>query len=163
MSFSDYTIAKVNSFLGLKSIDPFVTFDEFLEQNHKNLKTLLEEKLILVFDLDENEVDISLVEKNIIDFYEKINSELSIDPRNIIGAEFYSKNIQKKVEKMEILDSEEKDMVAHRNNLIKTLNECVEGDKNCIQEGIDLANLKIKKMFERRKSLLFSINKQLKI
>ena len=163
MDYSDYSIAKVNSFLGLKSIDPFVPFDLFLEKNHTHLLELLESKRLLVFDADGNEVDISLVEQHIIKYHEEMNTEVNLDLKNIMDPKFYPKKVQKIIEKIEQIEVEEKDSISHRDNLIKTLNECDEGYKSDIQKGIDITNQKIKKMYTRRKSLLFSINKQLKL
>lgn len=70
MNLSDCYIARVKSFLGLRSIDPPVVFDEFLKKNLKNLMALIEKNQIIVIDENGNEVDSLLWKKYIIDFYD---------------------------------------------------------------------------------------------
>ncbi len=70
MNFSDCYIAKVKSFLGLRSIDPPVVFNVFLEKNLKHLSTLIEKNKIIVIDENGDEVDSLLWKQEVLNYYE---------------------------------------------------------------------------------------------
>lgn len=75
VNFSNCYIAKVKSFLGLKSMDSPVPFDEFLEQNFNDLASLIKNNKILVLDNHGNEIDSSEWKEYIIDFYNNNDHE----------------------------------------------------------------------------------------
>ncbi len=163
MNFSDCHIAKVKSFFGLKSIDPFIPFDEFLEINHDNLKTLLKKEQIIVIDAEGNEVDLLLFEKYISEFYEN-NNEKSLQLEKQINDFHHNldQNIDltlneensKLLEQLKKIETEVNDRTTHKERLVQSLKECEERDKKVLETGLDCINQKIEDLHIKRNSLL---------
>lgn len=156
MNFSECYIAKVKSFLGLKSIDPFLPFDEFMEKNLQKIEMLLEKEQIVIIDAEGQEVDPVLLKQYISESYGNIDKDINFD---IDDTTTKSKKILDELKKIE---AEIEARTTHKQRLYQSLQESDESNKKILEEGIDSLNKKIEKLQSKQKSLLARANKQLK-
>ena len=63
----------------MRSINPPIPFDEFLEKNFNNLKSLIDNNQIIVIDADGNEVDSSEWKQYITEYYENDRERINLD------------------------------------------------------------------------------------
>lgn len=152
--FSDYFIAKQKSFWGVKSIDPPVPFEDFLAKNFKDLKILIEKKQLIVIDGDGNEVDNTIWEHHILDFYENKGKNTSSALDNL-------EKIQDILEQINILKSLEKAKVEHKNRLIESMKKSKGVNKVLLDNGIEKVNHRIIELQNEQKSLLAQIKQNL--
>ena len=166
-NFSDCNIAKVKCFLGLKSIDPLVPFNEFVEKNLKDLKALIEKNRIIVIDGYGNEVNSSDWKHHIINFYEKVNAKINFAEDHAR----YENNDDEKYdfeeedqEEFELLlnelNAEEEYKTAHKKKLVKALEECETPHRKIIENGIKNTDQKIEELQNELKSLNLRLKKQ---
>jgi len=160
LNFSDCYVAKVKSFFGLKSIDPPVPFDEFLQNNFKDLQQLIKNNQIIVLDGQGNEIDVLLLENYIHASYEKVFKNINLD-RNKKDNKVEIKNerpeIQKELDRIKKINIEEKAKFEHKKRLIDSLQGCDQAYRITLEKGIERNDDKIKALQEERQSLLNSI------
>ena len=185
LDLSNCYIARVKIFLGLRSIDPPVPIDKFLEKNFKKLKSLIKKKLIIVIDEQGNEIDSMIWEDYIVDYYrnngkpvdsdqddELINEfieepettqEQQENQRSISDSEKHNpeQEIQDELELIVKIDTEENAKIAHKNLLLKSLEECDPLNKMVLENGLDRTNQKIEELQEERKAILAQINQKI--
>ncbi len=165
VNFSDCYIAKVKSFFGFKSIDPPLPFDEFLQKNLKNLKSLVKNKQIIAFDDQGKEIDILLLEAYIHTSYEEIFKKIDPDinkENNEESVKNDSNSFQHIFDKIKLIDTEEKAKLEHKQRLTESLKGCDETYRLILEKGITRNDKKIEKLQEERQSLLNQMSEKTK-
>ena len=170
----------------MRSINPPIPFDEFLEKNFKNLKSLIDNNQIIVIDAQGNEVDSSEWKPYIAEYYENDRERINLDVDSMFfeddrdkinldvdsmsfekddvdisldnEADDSEKEIQEELEMINKIDDEEKTKIAYKNRLIKFLEEYDEPSRIILEKNLKLANRKIEELQDERKKVLNRIN-----
>lgn len=157
VNFSDCYIAKVKSFFGFKSIDPPVPLEEFLQNNIKDLKSLIKNNQIIALDDQGDEIDILLLEKYIHASYENIFKKIHLDENNNKqedNVKVETNYFHDELERIHLIDAEKKSKIEHKQRLLDSLEGCDARYKAILENGIKRHDKIIEELQEERRSLL---------